>query len=949
MVFRMNKTITPIQKLRNRIGMEFSKKKFIGDINLNDEEYNVLIESFKNKFSTMSSSVMQKVEDPMIAVALVQIGIRYYDGNYWGHVGRILGNKLNPSGNQQWLGEAFIHILKKHHKYVQDERERVNSILAHCFVSDHYAEGLFEFMFDYYRIDLERDLNRNTTEAMNGMIQAIKESAIATEMTSTIRDRTHSSVRVYKLRKHTVHAISAFPIISRIKLLRILRLMDKCFWDNIKPANPVSRLTIRFNEWHEDANSFKTDYSRFYGETTSGKGRKSYSSPYLWCDLRNTKFFIIIPSQLLKEVDSQQLSWVVHTSTRSFIIPGAATQAVTGYKTLKKEIELRTDELFDEISIELKSYTRNLRKFPKVVSDVIRFFDKDGDYSKIIFRGEMYGFTSGIETPLSAALIDNEPIRELVRSYFDFEEGDIVILPDGKSLVVGEKYLEGIMRRHLLEGVYTLESGSMLSIYNASPTVLLSIPDTKVKGTMIEINGIRHKMFDQRVTLFDTFDGSGNRGLLIQLEEWGCTNDGLYTVVIDVPNDRKTRFWKFVLINGLKSKFEDAPYLFEQRATIIFSETTSVKPLLSSGVQHVSGENAFNFEIIAETDEVGFELDTIDGSIAVYFQVPALKWKYNHHPWQVLAPPDLWHTHFPSRIYFKFPENKIALSMEESFSEKGPRLVVYEKTIATGMFECDLTRFRSWFDRNRTFQWIYITVGSNRIPLMRVFTKSEIVSHLIVANFERNSLVAELEIIGQSEYYADIIHIPSSTKIAHKLQIQNGKLECYAELKSGMYRLDVFEAEMDDTGFGESVYYQLKSLQQNLINPYDLTSKKLVIRNIKNPPDSAFSMSLQSEYIVSGLIKTGINSYEGMLSVQHSKVNKERAFKVSIEIPNLNRIKMAHLTFWDNEEKAWLDFMYDSKRKAIVNEEDNGLRISEKYRRYSMLYPEECVYLIDII
>jgi hypothetical protein len=294
----MKKTMTPFQKLKNRIAAEFPKKKFIGDININDEEFDVLMEIFKNKFSAMAKSGLQNMLDPMIAVALVQIGIRLYDGNYWGHVGRILGNKLNPSGNQQMLGEVFILILKKHQKYVLDERERVNSILAHCFVSDHYATGLFEFMFDYYRIDLERDLNRNTSDAMNGMIQAIKQSAVAMEMNAANKERTQTSARVYMLRKHTVHAITAYPIPSRMKLRRILRLMDKCFWENTKPAHPVSRLTIRFNEWQEDSDSFKTDYSRFYGGVAHGGGRKSYSSPYLRSDLRKTQFIIVIPSQL---------------------------------------------------------------------------------------------------------------------------------------------------------------------------------------------------------------------------------------------------------------------------------------------------------------------------------------------------------------------------------------------------------------------------------------------------------------------------------------------------------------------------------------------------------------------------------------------------------------------------------------------------------------------------
>ncbi len=67
-------------------------------------------------------------------------------------------------------------------------------------------------------------------------------------------------------------------------------------------------------------------------------------------------------------------------------------------------------------------------------------------------------------------------------------------------------------------------------------------------------------------------DRSGETGYILNLSDYGCTEDGLFNVAVDVPNDRTNRFWQFVLINGISFEFEDAPYIFKSKGTIRFME-----------------------------------------------------------------------------------------------------------------------------------------------------------------------------------------------------------------------------------------------------------------------------------------------------------------------------------------------------------------------------------------
>lgn len=147
-------------------------------------------------------------------------------------------------------------------------------------MSDYYANEMFDFLFKYYNIDLERDLRRNNREMMQNLIDVIQ--------------RSDNTGRTYLLVKQTANAISANVRGGKIRVRRLLRIIDKCFWDQITPVNPVSRLSVLFNRWQENSSEFKLQYNKYHGGTICEGGKKSYSSPYFnpWC----SGFILFLPS-----------------------------------------------------------------------------------------------------------------------------------------------------------------------------------------------------------------------------------------------------------------------------------------------------------------------------------------------------------------------------------------------------------------------------------------------------------------------------------------------------------------------------------------------------------------------------------------------------------------------------------------------------------------------------
>ena len=140
------KVLTPIEKLYKRIEKEVVTKKYLGDIYIDDSEYEIIKTEFRAKYHLIINSYSHKLTDLIVAVALLQIGIRFYDGKYWTHVARELEIDNLPVNQQTWLGNVFVDTLAKYQKLSLTHHEKVNNILMHGFVSNYFAHSFFDFL-----------------------------------------------------------------------------------------------------------------------------------------------------------------------------------------------------------------------------------------------------------------------------------------------------------------------------------------------------------------------------------------------------------------------------------------------------------------------------------------------------------------------------------------------------------------------------------------------------------------------------------------------------------------------------------------------------------------------------------------------------------------------------------------------------------------------------------
>lgn len=930
------RVLSPIEILLRRINREFSKKRLIGDIAIKDDEFDLLMARFRVQYTLLKNSSNHIIIDNAFAVALVQIGIKHYDSRFWPHVAKELGVETLPPNHTTWFGESFYRILVKNDKLRLERGEWVNNILMHCFVSDFYTENLFNFLFAYYRMDLERDILRNNRGMMNSLVETIL--------------RNDNTGRTYWLVRHTSDAVHMNTKGAKIRLRRLLRLIDNCFWEQITPINSSNRLSQNFLKWYKNSNDFNLEYIKYHGGNYARRGKKSFSTPFFQCDFPRGVFNLNFPTQLINFAYSDDVYWVVAYGETEKRLNVNLYQGVTGFKTEEIYLELQASKLFSEYNIMLMCGDSKLRRF-KITADDIRFFDKNGDFihTEKLPSGEVLSFSQIGATPVSEAIVDSERVGDLLLSYFDFQYGDIIRLPDGKPVSIGKKLEEGVLPRSRIKGAYSLnDEGEQIPIFNKAPALLIKMLPYRTPGTLIQVNGQNFRMFDKDTVVVDLDERSGVKGYIINTSDYGCSEDGIYQLLIDVPNDKSRRFWEFTVINGFSFEFEDAPYIFSPRGTIRFADKLRI--IAERGSKKLHNENAFNFEIDPDSDDILFSFLTDSVMIPLRIYAPAFKWKFDNGKWQIEQPSEIWHSEFPTMIYIKHPDDSLTICMDDEGNyETQEQAQSYNKLKEKHLFECDMTRFKSWFGRETAMRRVILHFHEYNKEFIRVVTKSTAMSCIIRGDYENNILIGDVHIIGKARYYADIRM--NDSKLAEKVMINQGQFKLQIELVSGKYNIDIFEAEDDDTGFGDTCYFPIAHFEQDLLNPNNLCGKCIELKRIRNYQESSFYLNYR--FTIENLSysdELNRHYYIGMMFVDNSTSKDGRlvaAYPVNVNFYDTDKIKHIKLSFLDDEEPDV--FLYDSKRKIIVKEENRDLHYTERYRRYTPLYEDEYFFTVDFV
>lgn len=921
----LRRPLSAFEKLQRRIEREFDKKPFIGDIRIDDKEYSLLIEHFKNIYHRMLIGGHDRLDKPVVATALVQVGIRYYDGAYWPHVAHALGVPAIQPPQQSELGRGFIKTLRKHGKAMLEESKYVSNILLHGIVSNHYMSRFFDFLLSYYDLDLERDISR----------------ASIPDLSSSILNA-NGSKRTYMLVQQTTDALKAYPRGIRIRLGRYLRLIDKAFWNPGYCPGGISRMNRLFWEWVRCCDFFRPE-NQSGMERRRATGRRAFSSPYYSVSLQNGTFKLNLPAQKISFDEPVDLgvSWRIRCGDLSTSYPCEAYQVVTSYKTEEQAIPWPQTLLFREVNFDLFCGNHRLRTF-KIPSDDCRFFDEDARLvvSRFLPSGRLYAITPQGYDMSSSGYMESSTYGDLMLSTFDLEKDDVIFLSGGRIASTGGRIDEGLMSRGKVPGVSVVEGNETLPIYSSAPAVILKLQESQVAGTRVCLDDKVFRLEDLQPIRFPLEDRSSGTGFYMSLQRVldGCR---IHSLNVDVPKDSRRRMWRFACLDGFGFVFEtdegdSLPYLFQLGGTVRFYGVTASITAEDENVAEIQGECRFNFPVMDARDGLFF---TCFG-LRLRLDVPAVFWRFDNDPaWHVEPPHQIWHRDLPDVIAFSGTSEPISLCMAEGSEDfEGIQEVAAVRNAQSGVMVCDMIRFHTWITRENLLETINLRIGRREEPFLQIITRSACLSGVLEGDYQNGLMRAKFDIIGYSEYFVDLHY--GGKELVRKAPLKNGVLEVSMPLFSGLYEAEVFECEEDDSGFGEPEYYSIYRCKTQLVNPYRLEGNILKPTGIRSQDIAAQSFSLDENYEIELNQRLERNVYGATLNLKADGLKTCLSEQVTVEFPDIENLSVCRISYCEDGDDSRLYFLLDQRTRRIVREEDRSLHRAVRYRRYRLL--DEC-------
>lgn len=666
------------------------------------------------------------------------------------------------------------------------------------------------------------------------------------------------------------------------------------------------------------------------------RGKKHFSEPYLFANIDSGTFEIRLPHQLVREDCVDGLHWEITTGHRELSLEAETYLAVTAMKTEDLSVKITAAELFQNISIKLSCSSGTVRKFSGIAASPYRFFDMEGDASSRLFAIPMCAYTSSSDGVESAALIDKVRSGSLMRWDFSFEDGDIVVLPDQTAMTVGERFRDGFLPRNIVSTVSYSDKKGICQVYKAYPELLLTIPKTKVNGTVIEVNGSRMSLGKCSYRSFEVKDSAAEEAFLLPISQFQEIRDcSVNTIFLDVPGTKYDKLYRFCLIQGFSADFVDAPYVFDDHAVVTFPNAVTVY-CNDSRVDTIRRENSLSLKLSPDMEHISIEVG--DNHLPLLLNIPVLLWSVDKTTWQLSAMGELWHTSLPKKLYFKSPVNKLCLEADydDGDDEDDDSHSVRADNGADGVLAVDMARFRSWLTRDKIAHNISLQLKHTQYPFAMVYTRSYVAAFSIDPLFDEKKIVVKADILGQSLFFIDVKNVATGEFVAEKVPVIDGNAAVSVERLSGSYHFEIFEAEEDDSGFDDYEYYSIYSYTEAIVDKSDLSGKNLHITQVYYR-DMNQRFNLDADYWVVNLQKLSKGLYSGILQVGGNP--QQRMVQITFQDPN--NLKSCYIEFWEEEYEEYLPYIYDVREQIFVKDEPSAMARTIAYRRYRPLYAEE--------
>ena len=887
--------------LHNRIVEEIQNVVLLSEIEINDSEYKILISYAKQKFRTSRIKTDYVFADVLFSVAMIQIGVRKYANNYWPQVEIALGRHVGQI-ERKWLGNTVTKTLLSLGKPVFSETEYVTNILMHCIVTDPYAIRFYDYLFSYYRLDLERDVSGLQKTDINYICDSIinpyskRKQLLSDYLSMSIRaDKENCSMMIQKS----------------------LYMIDHSFWDEeiSEDDSLKGRMRERFNEWLEQSQFYNIEKQKNKRQIGNGRRERLFRTPHLKVDLNEQVFVVILPQQMIpvhEETQIPEVKWFIISKTnREYNC--RLEEGYSGFKTREIQFYVTPSEIFDKVVFLLFANKKLIRSFSWDNHKAAFFTDSlDWVAGNKLETGKAYGFCQRTNSIKSKAILYNGWFRKLRYYEFDLKEGDFVFVNGEDNYYVGKVPAIGLSEKGIVKGVtITNEKAQNLPIYASAPQLVIQAAEEQLQGTAVIINGKIRRLADIGFVDVHVGNTSDIKYYFISTGDLKGTCEGYNKIVIDYPNSQKQLCFEYYLSSGFFYEFDGAPYLFKDKGVLVFM-----------------GRETAEFSI-SSLDEDILEVK-LESEGTLYFKVPLLLTSWDRENWSYQKEPDIWHGDFRNMLYIRYPSDTISLFVDGKNKDISRCSF---SVMSDGIFNCDLTKLKSYFSKKAMLDYIVFEAGGKRLRMLKVVLKSYFAGLKLTADQLNNIVYASMKIVGKNDYYADLYC--EDELIAEKEPVENGKATFSdIEIETADYTVKLYESE-GDFGFDDD-YRFVGEKTCSLINLKDLLGGRMKVLSIKDHTGYELKFNSEYDYYIFPQKQVSDNTYEAIVSGVFRSSSVMYASRATVQIKDLANPENVSVTKVNIKGEKYI-LAFDKEKESIID----ILIKQQKNNGYLYLDPEK--------
>ncbi len=965
------------EKFYLRIEKEYDNKILLGDIAISEVEEKLLKQYMTSELKRLDNSCtsFKPIRGKIFAFGLVRFAMKYYSsGKFWPFFKDEYGVEVKVN-NQREIHEWFqmiMHVTGK--TYDENLPQKIDNISLHSFVTDKCAKQFFDYLFDFWRIELNRDIENmygDGNDVFKALINEIK---------------SNNSIGINNVMKHTSMALELNEKSCKLRIRRFLKLMDACFWNGDVIPETGNRFNELLRKWMTIPNGKFQSELAIKTKKKGVKGQKLLSKPQLQVRFANSTFSLRLPQEILPHcTEEEHPCWKINADgMEPIIIYPDLMQGSVFLFTEETETPIPSEILFKRITMTLYSEKRKFTTFT-IKADEVRFFKEDGrhiEYSDYLPAGNLYCYSKIIEVP--QILYKEKQIPQSVGVFYvvvyQAEKGDIFLLHNGHAVQVGDRIYEGLNSGSKVNGVVTISDENAYPVYANLPKILFKAPKEKVGGIAIMISGVDkpYKLTDFNYYEFKIDDSIDEiYAYIIDLNDF-IFAEGCFQVCINVPNSLKQYVFNLSYIKDFDYRFDDAPYIFKDAGSISFDKKFNLG-MKGNAWEQKEDRNILhlNFNPDSEDFSASFIEDwkvnlnyILSGKfVQLRFDIPIFLWKYKEaNAWSMNKPADIFLKSLPNKLFVKGPykfsdKDKNKLFIELKYSDNEDTDMFADPVKDKDYYVYPFGNFKSWLNQDIIRRQIKLRLDGQDINFVDVYCRSIVLNHNLTGDFEEHKLHGDFDVFGDGAYTVSIKK--DDAVIAEDLPLIGGKFELETDITFGIYSIGVFELFEDESGF-ESYNIEIGSYNLEIKDLKNLTQKRLNIKEIKDIGGKYAPIKLDYDYRIENLIKTdyltlennGMEVLDLLRDISDEELLGLPMYKCDISnnqgvtfkglLVFYDRVDIKSTTLLELTKDGTMSLCYDAYRHRLIPAvQANNFRRFERYKRVVLLQDDRYSFVIE--